>query len=119
MIAQMLAGEDDRPFGLQQLGIAGPRAARRRRGSKSRPIAPTPSDQGISPQATVTPFVKQVRLAGMERLDRFPADAEPLLMAETRERLRVVRVRPAGAIGGDQHALAIADSRPTDRSHSR
>jgi hypothetical protein len=51
----MLAGKEDRPFGTQQLGISG-RAVQRAAGAAAEvgPTGPTPSDQGVSPQETVT-----------------------------------------------------------------
>ena len=92
-VAQMLAGEDDRAFGPEQLGIAGgavvgvPNWA---------PIAPTPSDQGARPQATVIALLEQLRPAGVQRLDQFAADPEPLLVAQRGERARIVAaVQPA------------------------
>src|SRR3954471_24950594 len=51
-----------------------------------------------------------MRSAGMKRLDRGAADAQPLLVAVSGELLRIVLVGPAGDIGADQHPLWRADA---------
>jgi hypothetical protein len=52
-VGEVLAGKEDRPFRAEHLIIA--RGARRV--SEISPAVPTPSDQGVSAQATVTGLV--------------------------------------------------------------
>ena len=86
LVAQMLAGEDDRSFRLQQLGIG--RSPTRAAAAGARiEIGPQRADAfGIWGEAPGDghPFGQKVRFAGVQRLDRLPADAEALLVARLR-----------------------------------
>ena len=79
LVAQMLAREDDRPFGLQELVILGP-SARDAAGSATPARAGALRIRGEAPGDRDS-AAKQLRPARMEGLDRFAADAQPFGMA--------------------------------------
>src|SRR5205814_5478523 len=93
----------DRAFGLQKLGIL--LAARSGSAASAGPDGAHALRIGHQAPADADTFGEQLRPAGMERLDRFAAHAQPLGVAETRKFLRVVAVGPAGSISGNQHGL--------------
>src|SRR5688500_4515234 len=99
----MLAGEDDRPFGLEQLEIgAGSPAA-----CLARAAVPHGADAfGEWNLAPIDRYAvaQQVGLARMERLDRLAADADLLGDRLGGELVRIAAVGPAGDISADQHA---------------
>src|SRR5688572_29680274 len=105
----MLAGEDDRPLGLEQLKIgAGPPAA-----CLARAAVPQGADAfGEWNLAPIDRYAvaQQARLARMERLDRLAADADLLGDRVGDELVRIAAVGPAGDIGADQHAALLAEA---------
>ena len=107
-VGKMFAGEDV-PSGRSIFGIAG--------WWRPRPIVadrPTPSDQGVSAPGTVIGLPEQPDLPGSSVPPR-RGDLESLGVAISGELLRMIRIGPARAISGDEHAI-VACQPPDGRS---
>ena len=98
----MLAREDNRTFGPKQLGIL-----RSARPLVSRSVTPQGANAfgiGHLPPVHRDRIPEQRRFAGMERLDKLPADPDLVSDRQLDEGFRRILVSPARDIGTDQHA---------------
>src|SRR5579864_5052493 len=109
LIAQMLAGKNDRTLWLHQfdidrstVGVAAKVGVAPQRADAFGIRSETPGDADALRQEVRAPWVKG--------LDRFAADAQPLVVRQRGKGIGRVLMSPPSAIGADDHALCASNA---------